>query len=101
MWVFPCWRSVQTFAIMYRGVYAHALNKNKHSFQFSNFHGKVHTHAGQAEVDQHSYSFVRVEKKIGRLDVTVDDAPRMNVPQRTKHASEVCPDPGHRKCAVK
>lgn len=58
-------------------------------------------HAGQAEVNQCSYSFVGIEEKIGRLDVAVDYATRMNVPQSTKHASEVRSDPIHRKGAVK
>jgi hypothetical protein len=29
MWVFRCWRSVQTFAVMCWGIYTHALIKIK------------------------------------------------------------------------
>jgi hypothetical protein len=85
---------------MYGGLRAHALNKWTPILVFG-VHVKAHTHAGQTEVNQRSYAPVRVEEKIGRLDVAVDDAPRMNVPQRTKHASKVCLDSSHRKCAVK
>lgn len=59
------------------------------------------THTGQAEVHQGSYTPVRIEEKIRRLDVAVDDASRVNIPQCTEHAPEVRSYPGHRKRAVK
>ena len=64
MWVFACWRSVQTFAVMCWGIYTHPLIKVKQAIISDlNFHGKDYTHAGQAEVNQGSYSSVRIEEK--------------------------------------
>lgn len=58
------------------------------------------THAGQAEVHKGSYTPVRIEEEIRRLDVAVNDASRVNIPQCTEHASEVRSHPDHRKRVV-
>jgi hypothetical protein len=76
---------------------AHALEK---TMTDRSGRSKWVTHTGQAEVHQGSYSLVRIEEKIRRLDVTVNDASRVNIPQCTKHAPEVRSYPDHRKRVI-
>lgn len=44
---------------------------------------------GEAEVDQHAPAIAEVIQKVGRLDITVDDAVRMYVRQGTEQAAEI------------
>lgn len=55
------------------------------------------THACEAEVTQSSDSSTWVVQEIGRLDISMDDTPCVDIPERAKHTAEISLDPCHRQ----